>query len=667
MARGEPDPTDLGIGRIFPRAADALIIGDAQTGRIVLWNASAAQLFGYSADEAVGMSIERLVPENLVDAHRTGLTRFLQTGTGQIVDHRTAVELPVRHKDGSTRQVDLSLTSLEDVAQPHLVLAALRDVTARHSFEQEHRRLSELLELALDAVFVRDADRRITYWNRGAEVTYGWAREEALGQIPQDLLSTEYPLAIEEIERIVTEKGAWEGDLIQHAKDGRRLIVEARWAAQYDGAGHLVGLLEVNRDISARLEAQSERERLQAEAEEQRFQQRLRQSQRLESLGELAGGVAHDFNNLLAVIINYAEFVTDEIEHAVGRAADDPVWARLRNDAQHIVKASDRAARLTRQLLAFARREPIQPQVVNLNEVVAAVKELLERTLGEHVELITDLADNVRPITADPGQLEQVLVNMAVNSRDAMPGGGTLTVDTANVDMDDVEASAYPGLSPGSYVRVRVSDTGVGMPKLVADRAFDPFFTTKPRGEGTGLGLATVYGIVTQAGGSVRIYSEPGVGTSITVLLPAMPSEASISADRSEGHDDRPSGRLTGTETILVVENDDALREATRRILDSNGYRVLVAADGADAIAAATVHPGSIDLLLTDIIMPRMLGKELAERLRRLRPGVMVLYMSGFAQTVLRPLGHLEDDSTVIEKPVSAAELLSRVRRALDT
>jgi PAS domain S-box-containing protein len=539
----------------------------------------------------------------------------------------------------------------------------VRDVTERHRFEQEHHRLSKLLELALDAVFVRDADRRITYWNRGAEVTYGWERGEALGQRPEDLLGTEYPLPLEEIERIVTDKGAWEGDLIQHAKDGRRLIVEARWAAQYDDAGHLAGLLEVNRDISARLEAQSERERLQAEAEEQRFQQRLRQSQRLESLGELAGGVAHDFNNLLAVIINYAEFVTDEIEHAVGRGADDPVWSRLRNDAHHIVKASDRAARLTRQLLAFARREPIQPQVVNLNEVVRSVKELLERTLGEHVELITDLAGNVRPIVADPGQLEQVLVNMAVNSRDAMPGGGTLTVDTANVDMDDVEASAFPGLSPGSYVRVRVSDTGIGMPKLVVDRAFDPFFTTKPRGEGTGLGLATVYGIVTQAGGSVRIYSEPGVGTSISVLLPATPSAVPGSAHDPDG---RPSGPLTGTETILVVENDEALREATRRILDSNGYRVLVAADGVDAIAAATVHPGSIDLLLTDIIMPRMLGKELAERFRRLRPGVVVLYMSGFAETVLRPLGHLEQDMAVIEKPVSAAELLSRVRLALD-
>jgi CheY-like chemotaxis protein len=295
--------------------------------------------------------------------------------------------------------------------------------------------------------------------------------------------------------------------------------------------------------------------------------------------------------------------------------------------------------------------------------VVRSVKELLERTLGEHVELITDLAGNVRPIVADPGQLEQVLVNMAVNSRDAMPGGGTLTVDTANVDMDDVEASAFPGLSPGSYVRVRVSDTGIGMPKLVVDRAFDPFFTTKPRGEGTGLGLATVYGIVTQAGGSVRIYSEPGVGTSISVLLPATPSAVPGSAHDPDG---RPSGPLTGTETILVVENDEALREATRRILDSNGYRVLVAADGVDAIAAATVHPGSIDLLLTDIIMPRMLGKELAERFRRLRPGVVVLYMSGFAETVLRPLGHLEQDMAVIEKPVSAAELLSRVRLALD-
>jgi CheY-like chemotaxis protein len=211
---------------------------------------------------------------------------------------------------------------------------------------------------------------------------------------------------------------------------------------------------------------------------------------------------------------------------------------------------------------------------------------------------------------------------------------------------------------------LRVCDTGIGMPKHVVDRAFDPFFTTKPRGEGTGLGLATVYGIITQARGSVRIYSEPGVGTSISVLLPATVQPDTWPTAETQGR--WPSGSLGGTETILVVENDEALREATRRILDSNGYKVLVAADGVDAIAAATVHPGAIDLLLTDVIMPRMLGKELADRFRRLRPGKPVLYMSGFAQTVLRPLGGLDDATAVIEKPVSAAELLSRVRRALD-
>jgi PAS domain S-box-containing protein len=539
-------------------------------------------------------------------------------------------------------------------------LAAVRDVTGRHRLQEEHARLSALLELALDAVFVRDASRRITYWNRGAEVTYGWSREEAIGRTPHELLTTEYPIPLEEIERLVMDKGSWEGDLVQHAKDGRRLMVEARWAAQYDDAGRLAGLFEVNRDISARLEAQSEQERLRAEAEEERFQNRLRQSQRLESLGELAGGVAHDFNNLLAVIMNYAEFVGEEIEEAVGRAGDDPVWTGLRKDAQQIVLASERAARLTRQLLLFARQDAIQPQVISLNKIVAALKEMLDRTLGEHVQLLTDLAEDLRPIVADPGQLEQVLVNLAVNARDAMPAGGSLTVDTADVDVDEAEADSYPGVSPGPFVRLRVSDTGVGMPKHVVDRAFDPFFTTKPRGEGTGLGLATVYGIVTQARGSVRIYSEPGIGSSITVLLPA----AEPSSDASS--EETPPTRLNGSETILVVENDDALRETTRRILDSNGYRVLVAADGVDAIAAATVHPGSIDLLLTDVIMPRMLGREVAERVESLRPGISTLYMSGFAETILRPLGHLEADMAVVEKPVSAAELLARIRQSLD-
>jgi CheY-like chemotaxis protein len=311
-------------------------------------------------------------------------------------------------------------------------------------------------------------------------------------------------------------------------------------------------------------------------------------------------------------------------------------------------------------LLSFARQDAIQPQVVNLNKIVASLKEMLDRTLGEHVELLTDLADALRPIVADPGQLEQVLVNLAVNARDAMPAGGSLTVDTADVEVDEAEADSYPGVSPGPFVRLRVSDTGVGMAKHVVDRAFDPFFTTKPRGEGTGLGLATVYGVVTQARGSVRIYSEPGIGSSITVLFPAAQPASQAAAEETQ------PALLSGSETVLVVENDDALRETTRRILDSNGYRVLVAADGVDAIAAATVHPGPIDLLLTDVIMPRMLGQEVAQRVGRLRPGIATLYMSGFAETILRPLGQLEADMEVIEKPVSAVELLARIRQALD-
>ncbi len=632
-----------------------------------------------------------------------------------------------------------------------------------------------LLDLAPDAIFARDADRRITFWNRGAQATYGFSPAEAHGVIPGELLRTEYPIPLEEIERLVAETGSWEGDLVQHTKDDRRLVVESRWAAQYDGTGALAGLLEVNRDITARLQSQiellelapdaivgigsdglivlvnaqvealfgyareellgrpvellvperfhdahsshragyfadprtrpmgaglelfarrrdggefpaeislssietdsgtlaiaavrdvserviaaRERERLEAEAERERLQNQLHQSQRLESLGQLAGGIAHDFNNLLAVIINYAAFVAGDLE-----AAEITEQSRqsMREDVEQVSLAAEKAAHLTHQLLAFARREVVQPEVVDVNDVVTDVEQLLRRTLGEHVELHSSLARELRPVLADPGQLEQILVNLAVNARDAMPDGGTLRIDTANMNIDEEYAASRPELSPGPHVRLRVSDTGMGMPPETAQRAFDPFFTTKPPGQGTGLGLAIVYGIIQQAGGRAQIYSEPGVGTTITVLLPST-NRASAPAERQT---DSPVP--AGEATILLVEDEQALREVTRRILVGAGYQVIVAASGPEALDAAAEYPGSIDLLLSDVIMPQMPGPQLAKLLAGVRPLVRVLLMSGFAQPILDSGGHLDDGTILIEKPFSGPSLLAKVAQILE-
>ena len=317
-------------------------------------------------------------------------------------------------------------------------------------------------------------------------------------------------------------------------------------------------------------------------AQQEKSQEQLAQAQRLESLGQLAGGVAHDFNNLLAVILNYTAFAAEELT-----AVTESDWAErceaARGDLEQISRAGQRAAGLTRQLLAFARREVVQPRVLDLDTVITAVEEMLRRTLGEHVELVTSLAGDLQPVLADPGQLEQVLVNLAVNARDAMPGGGTLTMDTSNITVDAESIAGGSKAPPGQNVRLRVSDTGTGMPPDVIEHAFEPFFTTKKDGGGTGLGLATVYGILTQADGHIHIYSDPGGGTTFSIMLPAT-SQAATPKAAEMAYQRTPRG-----ETVLVVEDEAALREVTRRILARNGYRVITAASGPEEIGRAHV------------------------------------------------------------------------------
>jgi signal transduction histidine kinase/CheY-like chemotaxis protein len=400
-------------------------------------------------------------------------------------------------------------------------------------------------------------------------------------------------------------------------------------------------------------------ERLKTDAEREQLQNQLHQAQRLESLGQLAGGIAHDFNNLLAVIINYAAFIANDLDAASAIDGDDR-WRGTREDIEQVRLAAERASHLTHQLLSFARREVVQPEVVDVNNVVSDIEQLLRRTLGEHVELRSSLASDLHAVLIDPGRLEQILVNLAVNARDAMPEGGILKIDTANIDVDEDFAASRPELSPGPHVRLRISDTGVGMSPETVHRAFDPFFTTKPPGQGTGLGLATVYGIVQQAGGRTEIRSEPGVGTTFTAQLPATDR-----LDMSIVHPtDSPLPH--GEETILLVEDEQALREVTRRILAAAGYKVLVAANGPRALQAAAEHAGPIDLLLSDVIMPQMPGPQLAERLLVERPAVRVLLMSGFAQPILDSGGHLEAGMALIEKPFSGPGLLAKVAQTLE-
>jgi PAS domain S-box-containing protein len=397
--------------------------------------------------------------------------------------------------------------------------------------------------------------------------------------------------------------------------------------------------------------------------EKAQLERRLRQSQRLESLGQLSGGVAHDFNNLLGIIIGYATMCAQDVESV---APDDPRWQTIRADLSQILRASDRATNVTRQLLSFARADIHQSQVIDLNTIVTGIEQVLRRSIGEDIDLQTHLTAQPAPIKADPGQIEQVLLNLVVNARDAMPTGGVLTIDTAPTTVDDHYAAHHPGTRVGRYLRLRVSDTGTGMSQATIDRAFEPFFTTKPKGQGTGLGLATIYGIVTQTGGHAQIYSEPGVGTTFTALFPATQDTVDTTAPHGPTTD-ATQYRAREHETILVVEDEDGLRLLTERILTRRGYTVIAASNGPEAIELADQHPGRIDLLLTDVIMPHMNGHDLAVHLLATRPALPVIYMSGYAEPLLASRSTLPEGVTLLSKPVTEQQIFAAIRRAIDT
>jgi signal transduction histidine kinase len=375
------------------------------------------------------------------------------------------------------------------------------------------------------------------------------------------------------------------------------------------------------------------------------------QSQKMESVGRLAGGVAHDFNNLLGVIAGYGDLLLREI------GEDHPSHKRV----VEIRKAAERAAALTRQLLAFSRKQVLHLRVLDLNRVVSGVETLLRRLIGAHIELITVLHPALGRVKADPGQIEQVIVNLCVNARDAMPHGGKLILETANVDLDDMYAAARPDARPGPHVMLAVSDTGHGMDAETLSHMFEPFFTTKGLGQGTGLGLATVYGIVRQVGGQVMVYSEPRQGTSFKVYLPRQ-DEVGAEAPAPEPVGPAP----TGSETVLLVEDETALRVLIHEVLTGAGYRILQAAAADEALAAAGAHPGHIDLVLTDVILPAMSGRQMADALRAVRPRTRVLFMSGYTDDAISHHGILEPGTHFMEKPFTADTLLRKVREVLD-
>jgi len=508
---------------------------------------------------------------------------------------------------------------------------------AERALRENEERFRALVENSSDAVILLDGEGRVTYTSASAVRQLGWSAEEMVGRSVFDVLHPDDRELV----------GARMTELLRKA--GERITQEVRFRHR-DGTWHIMEGVGVNRlaDPAVRAIVLNARDI----TDRRKLEEQLWHAQKMEAVGQLAGGIAHDFNNLLTAILGYCNLVLD----------DAPPDGPLRSDLEEIRTAGERAASLTRQLLAFSRRQMLQPQIVDVNGLVSSLATLLRRLVTENIHVVTQLGGDVPVVRADPSSLEQVIVNLAVNARDAMQPGGTLTIETATVDLDAAFAAKHLPMTAGRYVLLSVSDTGAGMDALTRGRIFEPFFTTKEQGKGVGLGLATVYGIVKQNGGYIWVDSEPGHGSVFRVYLPPAEVGASVrQADAGAGGD----RRRRGWETVLLVEDEDAVRALAREVLRRHGYVVLEARHGVEALRLAERHPDDIHLLVSDVVMPHMSGSELARRLSADRPRMKVLFMSGYRDRA--PL-HQEPtvDAPLVQKPFTPETLARRVRSVLD-
>ncbi len=525
---------------------------------------------------------------------------------------------------------------------PFAVERALEDKKAR----EERKRDEELLYLrtralgaAANSVVITDRNGEIIWVNDAFSALTGYSANEVLGGNPRLLKSGKHDAKFyENLWTTVLAGQVWKGEFVNRRKDGTLYVEESTITPVRGQNGEITHLFAIKQDISDRLERR-------------KLEDQLRQSQKMEAIGRLAGGIAHDFNNLLTIIIGHSTLGLD------GKHADTPA-----GHFQEIKSAGDRAAALTRQLLAFSRKQVLQPRVLNLNETVANLDKMLRRIIGEDIELVLNPGRDTGLVKADPSQMEQIIMNLAVNARDAMPHGGKFIIETGNAFFGPMSLPANCTVAPGAYVMLRARDTGCGMDAETQSRIFEPFFTTKGQGEGTGLGLSTVYGIVQQSGGAILVESQPEKGAAFTIYLPQMTGEQEI-----------PQAGVTlareakGSGVVLLVEDESALRALVRRILEKGGYTVLEASDANEALRLSAEYERTIDLLLTDMVMPQMSGKQLGERLLRLRGATRVLYMSGYSDEIIAKTGQGQIPEAFIQKPFAPNTLLAAIRQTLES
>ena len=658
--RREDEGDRVGRSRKFavtllsPSLLDAIpdaIVAVNQEGTILQANLQTEAMFGYPRAELIGQRIEILVPDRYRERHLQHRDKFTERPKARRMG--PGLDLWGRRRDGSEFPVEISLSPVP-TDNGIVVLSAIRDVSDRKLIEEQLRRATDELgerkdrqlweyqnRLALivdssqDAIIGKDLDGIITHWNTGAENIYGYTAEEIIGKsitllAPADR-QDEIPKILESIR---------DGQRVEHfetvrvTKDGRHLNISISISPIHNAAGVIVGASTIARNITA-----------QKKAEDQ-----LRQSQKMEAVGRLAGGIAHDFNNILGIITMCAELLRGHVT-AEGLPLDL---------IGHIRDASKRGASLTRQLLAFSRKQPTQSKVLDLNDRLREVCRLLRPLMGNDVNILLLPRSELAFVRADPSQLDQIVLNLAINSRDAMPRGGKFVIETATAELDDEFVGRHPPMKPGRYVMLAVSDNGIGMDAATVSRIFEPFFTTKEIGKGTGLGLATVYGIVQQSGGHIWVYSEPGRGTTFKMYLPCADDEAGLALETEEQVVIR---RGEGT-TILLVEDDPVMRRLSKQMMAAQGYSVIEAEDGKSALAQAAANPGRIDLVLTDVVMQGMSGPELVLHLMDSHPETRFLYMSGYTGELVVDHG-LNEGIALLEKPFTRAALLGTIQAAL--
>ena len=520
------------------------------------------------------------------------------------------------------------------------VIEALERARQRQELRRQERLLRQIIDANPSLIFVKDWEGRFVLVNQATAQVYGTSVDELVGKTDADFNSNADEVShFLRDDREVMSSGR--PKLIAEERVTNPTSRETRWFQTIK-----VPLRLPDDDVPKLLGVATEI------TERKRLEEQLLQSQKMEAIGQLAGGVAHDFNNILTAIVGYTDLL----------AAEFGSGNRHLEDLEEIRKAARRAAALTRQLLSFSRKQVIEPRIIDVNGVVQNLDKMLRSLLSENIELTTHLAEPLDSARADPNQVEQVIMNLAINARDAMPEGGKLTIETGNATLDDTYAAQHISVIPGAYVMLAVTDTGTGMDEDTQSRIFEPFFTTKPVGRGTGLGLSTVYGIVKQSGGNIWLYSEPGKGTTFKVYLPAIDA-----APDDVGKPVSSIARRSGGETVLVVEDDDQLRRLTHRALAAHGYVVLEADRGATALDIARRHKGRIDLVLTDVVMPDTNGRKLADALRAGRPGLRVLFMSGYPDGAMGQHGLLDQGISYLAKPFTTEAVARKVREVLDT